>query len=190
MMTKKSISRFWRIYTFLAPLNTKMRILECRLFVCMSMYSYVCTYAWMCASLTPERLGGFYSYSIFKSLAIIGLCPGCPVNMNILALKPEAFCDGPQKNRMAISSKTALTILILDHLRSLISASTVRLFAVMLSLMDKFAFQGKSPLHLVLVLCCKAVCLLPPSPSCVSCNDESFAHGYSIRFWCCSHLSE
>jgi hypothetical protein len=36
----------------------------------------------MCASLAPERLYGFYSYSAFKSLSILDRCL---VNVNILA---------------------------------------------------------------------------------------------------------
>jgi hypothetical protein len=41
-------------------------------------------YISMWVSLVPEQLSRFYSCSIFKSLAIIGLCP---VNLNILAPK-------------------------------------------------------------------------------------------------------
>jgi hypothetical protein len=36
----------------------------------------------LCAPVAPERLDGFYSYSIFKSLLVISLYP---VDMNILA---------------------------------------------------------------------------------------------------------
>jgi hypothetical protein len=38
----------------------------------------------MCPSLSPERLSGFYSYSVFKSSSIIGLCA---VNLRFLAPK-------------------------------------------------------------------------------------------------------
>jgi hypothetical protein len=34
----------------------------------------VCLCVWMCASLLPEQLGGFYSNSVFESLSIIGQC--------------------------------------------------------------------------------------------------------------------
>jgi hypothetical protein len=32
-----------------------------------------CLYVWIWASIRPDRLDGFYSYSVFKSLSIIGL---------------------------------------------------------------------------------------------------------------------
>jgi hypothetical protein len=48
-------------------------VLACHLYVCMD----VCP-------LVPEQLDGFYSYSVVKSLSIIGQCP---VNMNIPAPK-------------------------------------------------------------------------------------------------------
>jgi hypothetical protein len=57
------------------------------------------------------------------------------------------------KNQVAISSKTVPTILISNHLRSFISTSSARLYAVMLILMDEFAYQGKSPASPCPVLC-------------------------------------
>jgi hypothetical protein len=54
--------------------------MECHLPV----FVYVFVYVRMCVSLTPERLNGFCSYSVFKSLSIIGWRP---VNINILALQ-------------------------------------------------------------------------------------------------------
>jgi hypothetical protein len=48
---------------------------------------------WICVSLASERLEGFYSYSAFKSLSIIGRFP---VNMNIPAPKTGALLLGPQ----------------------------------------------------------------------------------------------
>jgi hypothetical protein len=51
----------------------------------------------MCASPAPERLDGFYSYSVIKNLSVIARCP---VNMNlkscmnILAPKNGALSDG------------------------------------------------------------------------------------------------
>jgi hypothetical protein len=42
--------------------------------VCMYVYTYI----------PPEELDGFYSYSVFKIVFVIGLCP---VNMNILVPK-------------------------------------------------------------------------------------------------------
>jgi hypothetical protein len=47
----------------------------CHLSFCMHAYMYVCMNLWICTSLAPERLGGFYLYSIFKSLCFIGQCP-------------------------------------------------------------------------------------------------------------------
>lgn len=44
------------------------------------------------ASLASERLEGFYSYTAFKSLSIIGRFP---VNMNIPAAKTGAVLLGP-----------------------------------------------------------------------------------------------
>jgi hypothetical protein len=45
------------------------------------------------ASLAPERLDGFYSYLIFKSLTSIGRCP---MDMNIPAQKIRALQMGPK----------------------------------------------------------------------------------------------
>jgi hypothetical protein len=43
---------------------------------------------WMCAFLLPERLDGFYSYSVFKTLPVIGRFP---INMNIPVTKIGAL---------------------------------------------------------------------------------------------------
>jgi hypothetical protein len=47
----------------------------------------------MCALLRPERLNGFESRSVFKSLFIIGLCL---INTNILATKRGILINGPE----------------------------------------------------------------------------------------------
>jgi hypothetical protein len=59
------------------PIAMKL-FLECRL------SDSVFKYVWMCASLAPQRLDKFYSYSILNSLSIIGRCSA---NVNILAPK-------------------------------------------------------------------------------------------------------
>jgi hypothetical protein len=48
----------------------------------------------VCTLMAPEQLDGFYSYSIFMSLTIIGRCS---VNVNILTSKTEAFHSDPQR---------------------------------------------------------------------------------------------
>jgi hypothetical protein len=62
----------------------------------------------MCPSLAPERMDLFYSYLVFKSSFITGWCPN---NVSILAPEIRALHKSP-KNKMAIFSKTAPTILI------------------------------------------------------------------------------
>jgi hypothetical protein len=47
----------------------------------------------MCTSLVSERLEGFYFYSVFRSLSILGQCL---VNINILAPKIGALHRGLQ----------------------------------------------------------------------------------------------
>jgi hypothetical protein len=49
--------------------------------VCMYVCMYVHMYRWMCALVVPELLDIFYSYSVFKSLSILG---PCWADMNIL----------------------------------------------------------------------------------------------------------
>jgi hypothetical protein len=70
---------------------------------------YVCTYA----SLTPERLGGCSSFSVFKSLSDIGRRS---VNMNFLAPKMWAFSDptpsSSRRNKMTVFSRRAPSILV------------------------------------------------------------------------------
>jgi hypothetical protein len=56
--------------------------------LCISMYVRMCTV------LAPGRLEGFYSYLLFKSLYVIGWCPG---NLNILVTKIETPQMGPKK---------------------------------------------------------------------------------------------
>jgi hypothetical protein len=51
----------------------------------------VCLHVCMNVSLAPERLNGFYSYSIFESLSIISRCS---VNMDIPSLKILALQMG------------------------------------------------------------------------------------------------
>jgi hypothetical protein len=46
---------------------------------------------WMCASLVPERLDGFYSYFVFQNLSVIGRCP---MDTKILAPKIVALQVG------------------------------------------------------------------------------------------------
>jgi hypothetical protein len=55
---------------------------------------YVWMDGWMCTSVDPERLDGFYSYSVFESLSIIGRCL---LNMNILVPKIRALKMGLEK---------------------------------------------------------------------------------------------
>jgi hypothetical protein len=98
VMVEKSILRFWCIYMFLTTLNMKKWGLEWLLSIR------------MCSSLAPEQLVEFYSYSLFKSLTIIGQCL---VEMNILAPKIGALKMPPTPpNNMTIFSKTAPTIVI------------------------------------------------------------------------------
>jgi hypothetical protein len=47
----------------------------------------------MCASLKPERLDRFHSYSVFKNLSVISWCL---VNTNIVAPKTGALLSGPE----------------------------------------------------------------------------------------------
>jgi hypothetical protein len=54
----------------------------------------VCLCGWMCASPAHERLGGLYSYSIFKNLSVIGWCS---VNMNVLAPEIRARKIDPEE---------------------------------------------------------------------------------------------
>jgi hypothetical protein len=68
------------------PLGKKQLFLECRLTVCL--------YIWMCASLAPEWLDGFYLFSVFKMFSSTGRCP---INMNILALEIGALQMSPSK---------------------------------------------------------------------------------------------
>jgi hypothetical protein len=63
---------------------------------------------WMCISLGPERLNGFYLNSVLKSFSIIDRLS---VNMNIPAAKTGTLQRGPQ-NKMATFPKTAATISI------------------------------------------------------------------------------
>jgi hypothetical protein len=72
----------------------KRCFLECCMCLCMYIFMYV---PW----LEPERLDGFYSYSVFKSLSVTDRCPA---NMDILAPKIGALQMGPQ-NKTANSSK-------------------------------------------------------------------------------------
>jgi hypothetical protein len=77
------------------PLNTKKWLSECRLFM------YVC----MCPSLAPERLDGFYSYSVVKSLSVRGQRL---VNLNVISTKIGAL-QMPHFPKLPIFSKMALT---------------------------------------------------------------------------------
>jgi hypothetical protein len=47
----------------------------------------------MCSSLAPERLDGFYLYSGFMSLSVLG---HSPVNVNIPATRIGALKMGPK----------------------------------------------------------------------------------------------
>jgi hypothetical protein len=47
----------------------------------------------MCASLRPERLDGFYSHWVFKTLSLISWCL---VNTNVVAPKIGALLSGPE----------------------------------------------------------------------------------------------
>jgi hypothetical protein len=68
----------------------------------------VCKYLWICTSLAPERLVGFYSHSAFKSLSNIGQYP---VNIDNSTPKIGAL-HKPPKLSMTISPEMALEILI------------------------------------------------------------------------------
>jgi hypothetical protein len=57
---------------------------------------------------TPEQLDGFYSHAVFKILSFRGQFL---VNMNILTPKIAVLSVIP-KNKIAMSSKTSLTIVI------------------------------------------------------------------------------
>jgi hypothetical protein len=59
-------------------------------------------------SLVFERLDGFCSYSVVKSLSIIGRCP---MNTNIRAPKLGLFTWAID-SKMTISSKTSLAVVI------------------------------------------------------------------------------
>jgi hypothetical protein len=61
----------------------KQLYLECCLYVCLCKYL-----------LVPQRLGGFYSYSVTKSIFIIGQSP---VNINILAQEIGALHMVPKE---------------------------------------------------------------------------------------------
>jgi hypothetical protein len=50
-------------------------------------------HVWVCSSLAVEWLDGFYSYSIFKSVSVIGRCQ---MNMNIQAPKVGVFQMVPE----------------------------------------------------------------------------------------------
>jgi hypothetical protein len=65
-------------------------------------------HACMCISLTPERLNGFYSYSVVKSLSILAFVPGKHDNSNF---KRRGRLRAPEY-QMTIFSNVALTILI------------------------------------------------------------------------------
>jgi hypothetical protein len=58
-------------------------------------------YTWMCASLAPEGLVGFYYNLIFDSLSAIGRCL---LNINILTPETGAFRMGP-KTKWRLSRK-------------------------------------------------------------------------------------
>jgi hypothetical protein len=66
----------------------------------------VCLSVWMYASAAPEGLGGFRSYSVFKSLCVMGRCPA---NINILSQKLWTLRMG-HKNELEIFWKSALMI--------------------------------------------------------------------------------
>jgi hypothetical protein len=65
-------------------------------------------HGWMSTSLGPERLNGFYLYSVFMSLSILDWLS---VNMKIPAPKAGTLQRGP-RNKMTIFPKTAVKILI------------------------------------------------------------------------------
>lgn len=53
---------------FLIRLNAKKK--EKKFWYAVSLHIFIWMYAWLCASLAPERPNGFYSYSAFASLFI------------------------------------------------------------------------------------------------------------------------
>jgi hypothetical protein len=76
---------------FLSPLEyAKVSFFFCMPSLCVCNVS---PYVWVCASLASERLEGFYSYSLFKSLSIVGRYP---MNINILAPKIGVIQVGPE----------------------------------------------------------------------------------------------
>jgi hypothetical protein len=82
------------ILTDLQP-ALKVMVFGCRLYVCIS--------------LAPEGLDGFYSHSVSESPSVVGRCQ---VNMNILRVKIGVRQMSTSKHKIAIFSKTSPTILI------------------------------------------------------------------------------
>jgi hypothetical protein len=70
--------------------------------VCVYVGMYVLMDGWMCASVAPERLGGFCSCSAFKNLSVIGRFL---VSMDIPAPKLKALQISPQTKKWLFSRK-------------------------------------------------------------------------------------
>jgi hypothetical protein len=71
--------------------------------LCLSVCMYVWVDGWTdVPSLAPERLGGFYSNSVFKNSSLMG---PCLLNMNIPNSKVEAFKTDHQNIKWQLSLK-------------------------------------------------------------------------------------
>jgi hypothetical protein len=66
--------------------------------ICKYVCKYIRVYGWMCVSLAPERLGGFYSYLVLNNLFITGRLP---LNMNILVPKIRALHLCPKEENVS-----------------------------------------------------------------------------------------
>lgn len=78
---------FTDLYVFGPPGYGKVVSIMLYTYVCM----YVCKYVFMCASLVPEWLDRFCSYSIFKSLSVLGRCSA---NLNFPATEKAVLHMG------------------------------------------------------------------------------------------------
>jgi hypothetical protein len=83
---RKSMMKFWRICMYSTPVITKISFWN-------AVGMHVCIYVSMCTPLSPEWLEGLYSYSIIRSLCILGRCP---VNLDAPILKIGRLQIGPK----------------------------------------------------------------------------------------------
>jgi hypothetical protein len=78
------------------------------MYVYVYVWMYVHTYACMCASLAPERMYEFYSYSAFNNLSLINQCQR---SMNLTAPETGTLQIGTQKQNDDFV-ETVMTVLI------------------------------------------------------------------------------